>query len=198
VRRISVAALSLALAACQQQGPEQSQRVALEDRPRSLEEPQPSPDTEAMRWRVNDNGHAIDFGQPGEAPLLTLDCEIAGDDPHMRIIRHAAARPGQSALFPIIGNGYRSRFPVDATLEDGEWRWEGMVPADDPQLRVFGKRKLLATLPGRGMLEIGPSTVPPEFVDWCRAGGELLEAVEEEQEAGSEQQEDPAEDASAS
>ena len=76
------------------------------------------------------------------------------------------------ALFPVIGNGLVSRFKVDATLADREWHWEAALPVADPQLDVFvGQADLQATLPGGGMLVIGGSRIPGEFVNWCRAGG---------------------------
>ena len=91
--------------------------------------------------------------------------------------------PGQTALFPIYGNGVRSRFLADATLADEEWRWEARLPASSPQLDVFaGPRQLIATLPGKGMLEIEGSRIPGEFVEWCRAGGRVMMAEEREQE----------------
>ena len=67
-------------------------------------------------------------------------------------------------------------------LHEGEWRWEGLLAAGDPQLDVFtGPRELEATLPGGGTLLIEGSRIPGEFVNWCRAGGRVLraEAAEE-------------------
>ena len=55
----------------------------------------------------------------------------------LTVIRHVPARPGQKALFPVLGNGTISRFKVDAALSDGEWRWEGALPASDSQFDVF-------------------------------------------------------------
>jgi len=88
------------------------------------------------------------------------------------------------ALFPVLGNGMISRFQIDAVLHDGEWRWEGTLPAADPQLEVFtGPRELQATLPGGGSLVIEGSRIPGEFVEWCRAGGRVLRAAEAEEQA---------------
>ena len=108
----------------------------------------------------------------------------------MAVVRHAPARPGQEALFPVIGNGLVSRFKVDATLANREWSWQGMLPVDDPQLDVFvGQAELTATLPGGGMLTIEGSRVPGEFVNWCRAGGKTeLPENEEPEKASSDQQ----------
>ena len=159
----------------------QPQRISLEDARRMPSEPVLSPDTEGAAWTVTANGQAIDFGQVGRAPWLTLACDLREAPARVRIIRHVRARPGLKALFPVIGNGTISRFEVDAALHDGEWRWEGALPASDPLLDVFtGPRDLEATLPGGGMLTIEGSRIPGEFVDWCRAGGRLqrVEAAE--------------------
>ena len=115
--------------------------------------------------------------------MLTLACDLRKTPAQFRIVRHVAARPGEKALLPVIGNGTTSRFKVDATLAGGEWRWEGVVPASDPSLDVFtGPRELEATLPGGGTLLIGGSRIPGEFVTWCRTGGKTrqLDAAEAE------------------
>ncbi len=183
--RCATTAFALVLSACQPSADESTpppQRVAFGDASRALLKPLNSPDTSAARWVVNESGQAIHFGNAGERPLLTLDCRLAADPPQLRIVRHVRARPGHGALLPVIGNGMRSRFLVDAALEDGEWRWEGTVRADDPMLEVFtGPRPLTATLPGCGMLEIAGSRIPGEFITWCRAGGAVMEAEAQEQ-----------------
>jgi hypothetical protein len=135
-----------------------------------------SPDTSAAFWSVDEDGQSIAFGNADEQPLMSLACELDNDPPQLTIIRHAAARPGLSALFPVIGNGMRSRFLVDARLSEGEWRWEGTLSANDPMLDVFtGTRDITATLPGRGMLAISGSRIPGEFVNWCRLGGQTMQ-----------------------
>lgn len=164
----------LALAACDRAEPP-VQRIELSEArgvlPPVLEQ---SPDTSQAIWDVADHGQAIHFGNAGARPLVTLACRPGEDPPQLSVIRHAPALPGQGALFAVIGNGMRSRFLVDATLAEGEWRWEAQLAASDPMLDVFtGPRELLATLPGGGTLEVGPSRVPGEFITWCRAGGQL-------------------------
>jgi hypothetical protein len=132
----------------------------------------PSPDTTNANWQVAPSGQALTYGNPGGAILLTLACEPGAAPPRLTVVRHAPALPGQTALFPVIGNGIRSRFPVDAQLADGEWRWQVTLPANDTQWDVFtGSRQLLATLPGGGMLDIAGSRMPGAFVTWCRNGG---------------------------
>ncbi|QZH75577.1 MAG: hypothetical protein JY451_02890 [Erythrobacter sp.] len=175
----AIAATAL-LAACGEQAPPapEPQTIVLEDTGPNLPQAELSPDTSRAGWQVAEDGQAIHFAEAGEAPWLTLACELDETPIGFTIIRHAEAFPGESALFPFVGNGMISRFLADATLhrttEGNEWRWEAHVPAADPQLDIFeGTRDLTATLPGRGMLEIAGSRIPGEFVAWCRAGGRV-------------------------
>jgi hypothetical protein len=164
----------------------EAQRFSLEAVRRVPPEPLLSPDTKAAAWSVTADGQAIDFGLPGEPPMMTLACDLRTTPAHLRIIRHVVGRPGAKALFPVIGNGTISRFRLDAMLHEGEWRWEGALPASDPLLDVFvGPRELEATLPGGGSLKIAGSRIPGEFVNWCRAGGRVqrAEAAEKADEA---------------
>ena len=175
------------LAACGDNAavPVQAKRISLDEARARPAEPLASPDTKDAAWTVRANGQAIDFGKAGEPPLLSLECKLRQEQ--MLVVRHAPARPGQEALLPVIGNGLVSRFKVDATLADREWRWQGELPVADPQLDVFvGQAELQATLPGGGMLTIEGSRVPGEFVNWCRAGGEAptVEGDEPEGKAG--------------
>ena len=172
-------ALTLLLAACGERG-EPVQRVELRDdgsaRPQVMGR---SPDTSQARWVVwtgVDHDHVmpgrsvmlLHYGNDGEPPLLTLACDPAAPAT-LTIIRHAPALPGQTALFPVIGNGERSRFPVDATRLDGQWHWQATLPVSDSRWNVFsGSRQLLATLPGGGTLDIAGSRMPGAFVAWCR------------------------------
>lgn len=177
---IMACSLMLAVVACEPAttpAPE-PERVALEEVREARGEASPSPDTSAARWSVAPGEQAIDFGNENASPLLTLECDLDTDPIELVIIRHADAFPGQSALFPFIGNGMRSRFLADAVLHESangrEWRWETRLPASDPQFDVFeGSRDFTATLPGHGMLEIGGSRMPGEFLEWCRAGGQV-------------------------
>ncbi len=193
--RVSFILLLGLLSACERQTPLPPQgpvqRVALEESNSRQAMAEVSPDTSGAGWTVTDNGQAIRFGDMGEPPLLTLGCDVGAAPPEFIIIRHAKAYPGQSALFPVIGNGINSRFLVDAVLDDtgdeAEWHWEAHLPAEDPQLEVFsGTRDIIATLPGRGTLEIGGGRIAGEFLEWCRAGGkpEPVESETPEPEAG--------------
>ena len=159
------------LAACHraEQEPVQAQRIAFDKVPTQGEEPLASPDTKDAGWTVAANGQAIDFGKPGARPFVTLACNPAAAPAQVTIIRHAPAHAGEKALFPVIGNGKISRFAVDAKRVDGEWRWQGTLPADDPQLAVFdGSNRLEATLPGGGTVKIEGSDAPREFIAQCR------------------------------
>lgn len=202
VKRALALILPILLAACEEQPErgEAAQRITLEDAlEESRDRPMLSPDTSAASWSVDKDGQAIHFGEANDTPLLTLDCQLGTEPPRMVIIRHAPALPGQTALFPIYGNGVRARFLADAALTDGEWRWEAAVPADDAQLDVLtGPREITATLPGRGMLEIAGSRIPGEFVEWCRAGGRMLQAeAQEAEDEGESEKKDGDEPASA-
>ena len=166
--------LAVSCSACDRAGeaPVQGQRIAFDEVRATAEEPLPSPDTEGADWTVSADGRAIEFRKPDAPPFLTLACRIDAEPPQIRIIRHVTARPGEKALFPVIGNGTIARFKVDAALSDNEWRWEGLLPADDALLEVFtGAREIEATLPGAGTLKIGGSRIPGQFISWCRAGG---------------------------
>src|SRR4051812_24442724 len=93
----------LLLAAChREQAPVQGQRIALDQVPSQGEQPLPSPETEGARWMPSADGQAIDFGRPGQRAFLTLACNVRSDPPRVTIIRHAPARPGEKALFPVI------------------------------------------------------------------------------------------------
>ena len=173
----------LLLAACGEGGdaPVQAQRISLDDARVTVAEPLLSPDTAGAGWTVSADQQAIAFGRPGAEPFLTLACDLREAPATLTVIRHVPARPGQKALFPVLGNGTIARFKVDAALSEGEWRWEGVLTASDPQLDVFaGAGELQATLPGGGTLLIEGSSVPGEFVTWCRAGGQVLRAEESE------------------
>jgi hypothetical protein len=171
---VATTLLLTALSSCQraEQEPVQAQRIAFDKVPSQGEQPLPSPDTRDAAWTVSANGLALDFGNVGARPFVTLTCNPKAAPPQVTIVRHAPARAGEKALFPVIGNGRISRFKVDATRVGDEWRWQGTLPADDPQLEVFaGSRSLEATLPGGGTVKIEGSAAPGQFVARCRERG---------------------------
>lgn len=172
VRAAVAVAVTLVLAACGERGGP-VQRVELHDDGTALPQVMVhSPDTSQAVWLVADDGQSLVYGNRGGPRLLTLACEAEADPPRLTIMRHAPALPGQTALFPVIGNGERSRFPVDARQVQGDWRWQVTLPANDVRWDVFaGSRQLLATLPGGGTLDIAGSRMPGAFLDWCRNEG---------------------------
>ncbi|MBO9497985.1 MAG: hypothetical protein J7496_02965 [Novosphingobium sp.] len=140
--------------------------------------PAPLPNSLGARWHVSADGKGIELARPAGKPFLTLHCVIAqGQKPQLAVIRHALSEPGAKALFAVLGNGVVSRMKLDAKLAQEGWIWEGTYPADAPELDVFtGQRDIEATLPGAGMLRIGGSALPREFIQWCRRNGAPLPA----------------------
>ncbi len=190
VRAAAALTLTLLLAACGERG-EPVQRVELPEGGTVLPVVLPqSPDTSEAVWLVAvgvDHDHIVrgasvmvlNYGNRDESPLLTLACNPVAPAT-LTIIRHAPALPGQTALFPVIGNGMRSRFPVDAAKLDGTWHWQATLPVEDSRWDVFtGSRQLLATLPGGGMLDIAGSRMPGAFIAWCREEIETLPREED-------------------
>jgi hypothetical protein len=174
LRRRYVLISTIILAACGKQP--QVERIAIGDA-----DPAPAlnplPNSLGARWHVSADGKGIELARPAGKPFLTLHCTIAvGARPQLAVIRHARSEPGAKALFAVLGNGVVSRVKLDAKLaRDEGWRWEGTYPADAPVLDVFtGQREIEATLPGAGMLKIGGSPLPREFIQWCRRNGEKL------------------------
>jgi hypothetical protein len=161
--------LVFALTACHR-GAAPVERISLDEARGGPEAPISAPDTKDAAWTVSADGKRIDFALPGGKPLLTLECRMGGAVPVVRIERHVRSRPGESALFPVLGSGPNARFLLAAAEEGGEWLWRGDVPVTDSQLDVFKAGKLEATLPGGGSLLIAASPMPGELVDRCREG----------------------------
>ncbi|WEK47721.1 MAG: hypothetical protein P0Y56_05360 [Candidatus Andeanibacterium colombiense] len=162
--------LAVALAACGRQP--QIARTA----PDGTEVAAPLPNSLGALWHVSADGKGIELARPAGKPFLTLHCVIAaGAKPRLAVIRHAQSEPGAKALFAVLGNGVISRMKLDAKLAREGWLWEGVYAADAPELDVFtGQREIEATLPGAGMLKIGGSALPHEFIQWCRRNGAKL------------------------
>ena len=168
-RRVAPLILLFALAACHR-GSAPVERISLDQARGGPEAPISAPDTKNAAWTADAGGKRIDFALPGGTPLLTLECREGAAGPVVRIERHVRSRPGESALFPVLGSGPNARFLLAAAQEGGEWLWRGDVPVTDAQLEVFKAGRLEATLPGGGSLIMGASPLPGELVDRCRAG----------------------------
>ena len=167
--RVAPLILLTALAACQR-GHAPVERISLDQARGGPEAPISAPDTKGAAWTAGADGKRIDFALPGGKPLLTLACRTGGAVPMVRIERHVRSRPGESALFPVLGSGPNARFLLTAAQEGGEWLWRGDVPVTDAQLDVFRAGRLEATLPGGGSLIIAASPIPGELVEHCREG----------------------------
>ena len=161
------AMLALVLLSACHRAPPPVQRITLDTAGQGPETPLASPDTKGAVWTQGADGQRIDFGQPAQTPYLTLQCR-AGTPPAVRIIRYVASRPGEQALFPVLGAGPNARFKLNAAKVGGAWAWVGDVPVSDRQLDVFHSERLEATLPGGGSLIIPASPLPGEFVRKCR------------------------------
>lgn len=184
--RLLLAVVPLALlAACgQDEAPVEAQRIALEQSGEGSAIIELSPDTSDAVWTASADGLAVSFGDAGAPALLTLQCRLADNPAQLAVIRHAPARAGLQAMFPVIGNGRISRFKLDAVQTGDEWQWAGALPAADPLNDVFvGAGSLEATLPGGGSLLIAASRIPSEFVSWCREGSRLQRAQVQEEPA---------------
>ena len=80
----------------------------------------------------------------------------------------------------MVGNGHIGRIAVDATEVGGRNVWRGEALASDLVWEPLGGRRALTlTVPGAGMVEINPSTLPGRFVEACRTGDEIGEAPED-------------------
>ncbi len=144
------------------------ERVDLAETRGTVGEPLPSPDVEGAVW-ADSGANRIVYGIPGQVPFLALACEGGAGAGQIHITRFAAADARAKALFALIGNGHIARLPVDAKWNGQAWLWEGSIPADDPRTEVLtGTRKVTATLPGAGMLDLNPSPKPSQLVEACR------------------------------
>ncbi len=157
------------------------ERVDLSEAKGASAEPLQSPDTTNAVWADGKIAGRILYGNPGEIPFLALACETGSNgERQIRFIRFAAADPQAEALFALVGNGHIARIPVDATWNGRAWLWEGVAPADDPNLEVLtGQRTIAATLPGAGQLDLNPSPRPGLLIETCRTPLEPQPPIDE-------------------
>jgi len=157
------------------------ERVDLAQATGAVGDPLPSPDVTDAVWADGQIAGRILYGIPGEVPFLALACERSTNgEQYIKIIRFASADPQAKALFALVGNGHIARVPVDATWNGRAWLWEGIVPADEPDLEVLtGKRPVAATLPGAGQLNLNPSPRPAQLIEACRSVSEHISNQEQ-------------------
>lgn len=169
MRLMPLAAVLLVCACKPPATDEYVERVDLAETRSAVGEPLPSPDVEGAVWAESGTDRIV-YGIPGQAPLLSLACEVnVAGAAQLRITRFAKADARAKALFALIGNGHIARLPVDAKWNGQAWLWEGSISADDPHTEVLtGTRKVTATLPGAGMLDLNPSPMPSRLVEACR------------------------------
>lgn len=163
--------LSLALASCKPPPTDDEvNRAQVEQAATGPSEPIDSPNTENAIWANGIREGRIIYGEPGEAPLMSIECVRTESAPQLLITRHAAADEGAQAFMALIGNGHVARVPVDATLVDGQSVWQGTFDPRDPKIEVLtGRRSLTATVPGAGIVRLNSSARPMALVEACRA-----------------------------
>lgn len=156
-----------------------SARGTLASEPEAPSPPIDSPDTTNSIWANSATPGRILFGNPGERPLLAVDCLDGGTNNAMiRFTRFASADEGAGAFMALVGNFHVVRMPVDATELGTSWVWQGDISVDDPDLEALtGRREVTLTIPGAGMLTIADTRVPRGLVNACRAPFEGEEEV---------------------
>lgn len=154
------------------------------DEPTFASAPLPSPDTQGAIWAPSAASDArIIYGVPEEPALLSLECNQDGAEPLVEITRMAPADEGAEALLALVGNGAIGRIEVDAREVGTRVFWRGAVsPADRNIEPLKGPRKLTATIPGAGMVDLNPSPLPGAFLEACAQQRPFFPAPKEEEE----------------
>lgn len=166
------AAFSIALMACKPPPTDDaSARGTLASAPEAPSPPIDSPDTTNSIWANSATPGRILFGNPGERPLLAVDCLDGGmDSARIRFTRFAPADEGAGAFMALVGNFHVVRMPVDATEIGTSWVWQGDISVDDPDLEALtGRREVTLTIPGAGKLTLLDTEVPRNLIYACRA-----------------------------
>ena len=146
-------------------------RGSLAVAPDAPSQPIDSPDTSSAIWAESSTPGRLLFGNPGEPPLLVLECiQSEKARPIARITRVATADPGAKAFMAIIGNFHILRTPVDAVDMGTRSLWQGDISLDEPNLEAFtGRREVTITVPGAGLLKIADTEPPRALIAGCRA-----------------------------
>ncbi|WP_120717658.1 hypothetical protein [Tsuneonella amylolytica] len=128
-----------------------------------------SPQVEGAIWAGSGGPERIVFGQPGQAPLLALECTGDGPQRMLSVTRFARTDPHAKGMMALVGNGHVERLMIDAHDAGRGWLWQGHYTPADPRLDALtGTRKLELTIPGAGTLVLQGSGKPGELIERCR------------------------------
>lgn len=161
-----------ALAACRPPASESYvERIDLDAQTRGPTVLMQSPDAKGAIWAGSGGPERIVFGQPGQAPLLAIECRGDGGTRMLGVTRFARTDPHAKGMMALIGNGHVERLKIDAR-ENGTgrgWLWHGNYEPRDPRLDALtGGRRLELTIPGAGSLLLDGSPKPGELIERCR------------------------------
>ncbi|MEL7188218.1 MAG: hypothetical protein AAGK17_01585 [Pseudomonadota bacterium] len=180
--RLFALTLALSLAACKPPpGDAAMERELPGEEPVFASLPLPSPETEGAIWAPSQKEGRILYGVPQEPALIALECLNDGSEPLVQITRMAAADEGAGALLALVGNGAIGRIEVDATKIGTRIEWQGAIAPSDRNIEpLSGPRKVTATIPGAGMVELNPSPLPGLFLEACKIGEPLAPMLADE------------------
>lgn len=149
--------------------------------PTFASEPLSSPDVEGAIWVPSQSEGRIIYGIPDQPALIALECFGTVNDPQLQITRMAPADEGAKALLALVGNGALGRVRVSATEVGSRFEWRGTIAPTDRNIEpLLGPRKVTATIPGAGMVEMNPSPVPGAFIESCKGGKPFAPEADDE------------------
>lgn len=130
---------------------------------------QPVDTTGALWAQTATTPDRIVFGQPGQPPLVALECGGAGVERIVIFTRYAETDPGAKGMLALIGNGHVERLKIDALDNGRGWLWQGRYRPADTRLDVLtGTRQVEATIPGAGSVVLAASPLPRDLIERCR------------------------------
>ncbi|MGX7927016.1 hypothetical protein ACWPMX_10650 [Tsuneonella sp. HG094] len=167
--RVPIAIFVALLAACRPPASDRYvERIALDGANKGPQVQMTSPDVSKAVWAPSETPERIVFGQPGQAPLLAIECWGAGR--MIKVTRFAPTEPYAEGMMALVGNGHVERLKIDA-LDQGEgrgWLWQGRYAPTDTRLDALtGSRRLEVTIPGAGTLVVTGGQ-PGELIERCR------------------------------
>lgn len=170
--KASIIAVLIALTACKPPpGDAAMERTTPEAEPTFASTPLPSPDTESAIWAPSQKPGRLIYGVPEEPALIALECLTTNGAQVLQITRMAQADENAEALLALVGNGALGRIEVDATEIGSNLHWQGEISLTDRNLEpLLGPRKVTATIPGAGMVELNPSSLPAALFQACISG----------------------------